>query len=282
MEVQIAHPELCDCTSYDKGLHLVSAGYYSLDTKDVCRVRPDGREDYFMFYVHKGKSRYVMNGEVRFALAGDIVFYNFKDVQDYTHLSEFNTEIFWVHFKGDMAQSFLGDLQFTKSMSVHTEENLSVYFKAIIHALTYKKPHYLKTAAHNLISVLLKVSHCIAENASGNEKFDYIISLMNNPEHNKMSLSEYAEMCSLCPSQFIRKFTMYTGQTPIRYKNEIVMKKAKWYLAYTNYTVGEIAELLHIENVYYFSNLFKKHTGTSPTKYRETSAVDNRSENRGG
>lgn len=135
--------------------------------------------------------------------------------------------------------------------------------------LTYKKAHYLKIAAHNLMSVLLAASHCITELKSTNEKLDNVISLMNNSEHAKISLSEYAGMCDLCRSQFIKQFTAYTGKTPMRYKNEIMIKKAKWYLKYTNYTVSEIADLLHVENVYYFSNLFKKHTGISPTKYRQ-------------
>lgn len=274
MEIQIAHPNLSDRTPFDHSLHLVSAGFYLADDKDSHCVRANGRADYFLFYVYKGKSRYIMNGEEHFATDGDIVFYNYKDPQDYSHLSQWNTQVYWVHFHGELAETLLKDLQFTQSMCLHTEENLSVYFKAIIHALTYQKTHYLKTSSHNLLAILLAASHCITEQKDTNEKLEHILSLMNNLEHAGMTLPEYAAMCDLSSSQFIRHFTAYTGQTPIRYKNEILIRKAKWYLQYTNYAVSEIADFLHVDNVYYFSNLFKKHTGICPTKYRELASDD--------
>lgn len=269
MEIQIAHPDLADCTVYDKSMYPVSAGYYSVDLKDVFCIRSDGRADYFLFYVFKGKSRYIMNGETFYASEGDIVFYDYMDPQDYTHLAAYNTQVYWMHFNGDLARNYLKDLHFNNSLCLHTEEDLSMYFKTIIHALTHKQNQYLKIATHNIMSILLTSSHCIMKRKNANEKLDSVISLMNNPKHSKTSLSEYAKMCNLSRSQFIKLFTAHTGQTPIRYRNEILLKKAKWYLLHTSYTISEIADFLHVENVYYFSNLFKKHVGMCPTQYRE-------------
>ena len=80
---------------------------------------------------------------------------------------------------------------------------------------------------------------------------------------------EYASLCGLSKSQFIRSFTDYTGMTPMRYKNNIIIKDAQWYLLNTDLSINEIAAMLKFDNVYYFSNMFKKHTGLSPRQFRE-------------
>lgn len=46
------------------------------------------------------------------------------------------------------------------------------------------------------------------------------------------------------------------------------IREAKRLLVGTTYSISEIAERCGFENVYYFSNLFKKHIGISPLKYR--------------
>ncbi|MDD6735853.1 MAG: AraC family transcriptional regulator [Clostridiales bacterium] len=46
------------------------------------------------------------------------------------------------------------------------------------------------------------------------------------------------------------------------------MERAKLLLSDTSVKIGEIAELLGYEDSFYFSNVFKKHTGLSPRSYR--------------
>ena len=74
-------------------------------------------------------------------------------------------------------------------------------------------------------------------------------------------------------SQLIRRFRQYTGQTPIQFKNRIIVKRARYYLENTDYSVSQIAEVLRFENVYYFSAMFKKQTGLSPTQYKSRAAM---------
>jgi AraC-like DNA-binding protein len=46
------------------------------------------------------------------------------------------------------------------------------------------------------------------------------------------------------------------------------MKKARHLLIGTTYSITEIADRCGFENVYYFSNVFKKVHGISPAKYK--------------
>ena len=64
--------------------------------------------------------------------------------------------------------------------------------------------------------------------------------------------------------RFRRIFNMSIGQYIINEK----MKKARRLLTGTTYNITEIAERCGFENVYYFSNAFKKVHGISPAKYK--------------
>ena len=54
---------------------------------------------------------------------------------------------------------------------------------------------------------------------------------------------------------------------------EHLLDEARKYLTYTSYSVSEIAYLLKFEYPNYFARFFKKHTGLSPTEFRERQAA---------
>ena len=63
---------------------------------------------------------------------------------------------------------------------------------------------------------------------------------------------------------FRREFDMSVGQYIMNER----MKKAKHFLIGTTYSIAEIAKRCGFENIYYFSNAFKKMYGISPTEYK--------------
>jgi len=70
---------------------------------------------------------------------------------------------------------------------------------------------------------------------------------------------------------YVRKlFKKELGQTPLTYMTQLRMKKAELLLTSNwsqDYSVGEIAQLCGYENALYFSRVFRKHFGCSPTDY---------------
>ena len=69
-------------------------------------------------------------------------------------------------------------------------------------------------------------------------------------------------------SQTIRIFKRAYGVTPYAYLLEKKLDLAGQLLRDTNLSVREIAEKLSFADEYYFSNVFKKKTGVSPSVYR--------------
>ena len=65
------------------------------------------------------------------------------------------------------------------------------------------------------------------------------------------------------------RFKRATGLTPQSYLQSLRIAGAKDLLRHSNLTVGEIAWQLGVQDVSYFSQLFRRHCGMSPLKYRE-------------
>ena len=83
-------------------------------------------------------------------------------------------------------------------------------------------------------------------------------------------LTALAKLCALSESQFFAAFRQQTGMPPIRYRNHLRVEQAKLLLAGEECTNREIAELLGFESLYYFSRVFKNHTGMSPSEYAKS------------
>jgi two-component system response regulator YesN len=65
-------------------------------------------------------------------------------------------------------------------------------------------------------------------------------------------------------------FTKELGKNYVDYLNEVRIEKAKEYLRDSCYKTYEIAELVGIKDAHYFSKLFKKYTGVTPSEYKNS------------
>ena len=85
----------------------------------------------------------------------------------------------------------------------------------------------------------------------------------------KITLQSLSERFSISASHLSRMFNQAFHCSPINYLINARMARATEYLGRTNKSIAEIAELVGYENHFYFTNLFIKRIGCSPTEYRE-------------
>ena len=84
-----------------------------------------------------------------------------------------------------------------------------------------------------------------------------------------ISVSSIAESLYITPNYFSRLFKRITGEGCNEYIVRKRIEKAKSLLETTSIKTGKIAMMGGYRDTNYFSLAFKKHTGKSPTKYRE-------------
>lgn len=85
----------------------------------------------------------------------------------------------------------------------------------------------------------------------------------------KISTADICRHCSTNASTLNYRFRKVTGKSTGMYICHLRMKKARRLLISTTYSIKEIASKCGYEEVYYFSNAFKKHHGVSPNQYRK-------------
>ncbi|WP_162309370.1 AraC family transcriptional regulator [Cohnella abietis] len=85
-----------------------------------------------------------------------------------------------------------------------------------------------------------------------------------------LTLEFLASLLDCSPSHLSRIFKQRTACSPIEYMIRLRISRAKSLLANTEAPLQKIALSIGYVDVYYFSRIFKKHTGQSPLRYRET------------
>ena len=82
-----------------------------------------------------------------------------------------------------------------------------------------------------------------------------------------VSVDFLAELCALSKPHLFRLFKNEFGISPIEYRNQLRIERAKELLSDGECTISEISQILGFESVYYFSRIFKAHTNIPPSLY---------------
>lgn len=85
---------------------------------------------------------------------------------------------------------------------------------------------------------------------------------------NDIDLRKLAEDYNIGYSYFRKMFKKYTGVSPHQYHLELKIMRAKELILSTDKSIKEISFELGFQSIYYFSRLFKKKIGMSPTELR--------------
>ena len=96
-----------------------------------------------------------------------------------------------------------------------------------------------------------------------------MLAYIEQHETDVIRLEQLAAACHKSPSQAERLFRAEVGMPPYRYVLNRKIEVACQLLRETGMSVRDIASYLSFEDEFYFSGLFRRKTGLSPTQYRK-------------
>jgi AraC-like DNA-binding protein len=106
---------------------------------------------------------------------------------------------------------------------------------------------------------------------------DIILNLLQETESKNYSYKSVASKCHMSTSTFFRKIKKLTGYTPANFVNYLKIQQARQILDSIDQkklTLRDIAFQLNYTDSAYFSRVFKKYIGISPSNYRDLTRKD--------
>lgn len=181
----------------------------------------------------------------------------------------------YIGFNGSGVGNFLNHPRFDNSQPViqigEKEEVLDI-FLTIFDLADKEQPGFQQIVSGTIIKLLGILVAMEKQREFSGKKIAPIIEearfRMRNEVHENFDMEAYAMQHNIGYSYFRRMFKNFTGISPRQYCLQLKVMRAKELLLTTDKSVKEISYELGFDSIHYFSRLFKKKTGSSPTELR--------------
>jgi len=199
--------------------------------------------------------------------------------QSYSFTENKNTYLkYWIHFTATIGDINLFDLVKTPAFfDVQNKEEVNITFCKLLESFnnTTDITAHLNAKAYmyQLISLFLDgigYDNITLKKAEEINRLDAVLHYIDNHLADNIAIKELAAEAFLHPNYFIRLFKTSMGLSTINYINKKRMEKAKKLLSTMDTTISDIARQTGFYNISYFSKMFKKYTGLTPSEYRNS------------
>ena len=261
-----------------KPLRILSAGTYQLYTRPkLPTMRPRGRVDWQLIYIAAGKGHFILDGKEVIVPAGNMILYQPKQVQDYFYFGKDKTQVWFVHFTGREIRNILKHYRIpTDCYILHTglSQEYEDLFRKMRDELVKCSWGYEEMLTYLFRELLLTMHRRLTENAPRvtgfiQDEIDRARTYFEEHYKEEISIEQYAVSRNMSTSWFNRSFRSAMGTAPMKYILNIRIRNAQTFLETTDYSISVIASLVGYDNPMYFSRLFRKAKGMSPSRYRK-------------
>lgn len=125
-------------------------------------------------------------------------------------------------------------------------------------------------ASVRLWQIFLECARSAQDDSVGSEYVRKVQDFIKAHYIDGFQSQEIEEVCGLSYKYAGTLFKEATGQTIKEYQCALRLRKAEQLLKETNKPVAEIAQLTGFSDVFYFSKVFRRKRGCSPSEYRRT------------
>jgi len=229
--------------------------------------------EYQIIYITQGSGELYTN-DTRYTIRPGTAFIIFPGIfHAYKPVFEVGWTEYWVGFKGPyiktlQQEGFISPEQ--PCFSVGLQNSLLNLYDQILEEIRSQKPFFQLKASSYTLALLAEIlsyekqnlQYCHSEQIVEKAKF-----IMEEHVYGEIDMHSVCRTIGVSTSHLNDVFKSYTGMTPYQYFISIKIHKAKELLEKGDESIKEIAFRLGFTDQYYFSRLFKKKTGISPSHW---------------
>ncbi len=261
-----------------EGLYPQGMGYYR-EASGHHMERPEHDDHLLIYCLEGGAEVEVPSGRCRVG-PGDLLVLPRGTPHSYRARPRKPWTIYWAHFDGNQADSFVRHLSLGEPapelwlIPLGNSARVVSDFENLLAARqsTYNLDAFIN-AANQLRAILTYIAllQPMARHQDAGGRFDLerVHSLMQESVHGQLDLAHLAEAVNLSKYHFIKKYKQLTGATPIDHFIRLKIERACQLLDVSCKNISEVAAETGYQDAYYFSRAFKKVMGISPSDYRK-------------
>ncbi len=260
-------------TAIEKQIRLVQSGHFV--EMPHHRTQRDDPLDYLTMWVLAGRGLVRAEGREIEAKPGDLFLFRPHVPQEYRADPARPWDILWAHFDGKLAEPFVGAIRQFGGVRVELGLDPEIrdrWVELVIAEYTRDagadvRCHTALAAVLGLIWHRLQVRSLAPDRVTGldvHKLQSYIHEHLREP----ITLAQLAKVAHLSPTHFARVFKRQFAVSPLYYVIQKRVALACTMLTETDLPMKQVATAVGYDDPYYFSRIFRKVTGASPTRYR--------------
>lgn len=260
-------------------LYLTDIGYYPAASYHF-RKREVGIDQHVLIYCVEGSGWYLLNGEQHQVKANQFFILPAGIPHSYGADSQDPWTIYWVHFTGAHSTFYATGDNLPRDVKPNINSRISdrnhifeEIFSTLYEEYSLENLRYVSSLLHYYLASM-RYLHLFrhAQSHDANEDTNVVKAAIHYMKENiekKLSIEEVAKYTGYSASHFSALFQQQTQRSPLQYFNLLKVQQASLMLQETDMKINQICFKVGIEDSCYFSRLFTKVTGMSPTEYRK-------------
>ena len=259
-------------------LHITDIGFYPKAEFHFRKRTKEEANQYVFIYCLEGEGWFEIN-DIRYKVSENQYFVLPKNKSHaYGSQNKNPWTIYWIHFDGEKAAYFSEGLdkpaQISPEKNSRIQERLQLFeeiYSTLKNGYSKNNLDYSITSFFHFLGSL-KFIGAYRESTSANQQprdlAEDAIHFMRENIRKRLTLKDMSDYLEISASHFSLIFQKKTGYSPLNYFNQLKIQEACHYLDFSDQKVNQISMLIGFEDPFYFSRIFAKTMGLSPSEYR--------------